>query len=210
MRVGVLGGTFDPLHLAHVAIAAGALAHLDLDEVRLVPCRRPPHKERTDLTPGADRLAMIALGTQDHPRLLPSSVELTRPAPSYTIDTLRVLNAEEPEHRFYFIMGMDSFREIGSWKEYETLLREHHLVVVGRPAQADPENTAELPIEARHRLVESATDRDTPDGRVHLLDVTPPAVSATVIRARARRGERLDDLVPVAVASYIHKCMLYR
>lgn len=210
MRIGVLGGTFDPLHLGHVAIAEAALAHLQLTAVRLVPCRLPPHKERADLTPGGHRLAMIALGTQEHPRLLASTAELTRPAPSYTIDTLRAMNADEPQHRFYFIMGMDSFRDIGSWKEYKSLLGEHHLAVVGRPAQTDLSATAELPEEARRRLVEGATDVDTADGRVHLLDVTPPAISATAIRERVRQGEPLDDLVPGAVATYIRKCDLYR
>ena len=87
-RVGLFGGTFDPIHRGHVAVAGEVRRQLGLDEVRILPCRQPPHKQRHDLTPGADRLAMVALATQDDPALVPCSLELERPGPSFTIDTL--------------------------------------------------------------------------------------------------------------------------
>ena len=94
MKLGVLGGTFDPLHLGHIELALAARELLGLDEVHLVPCRQSPHKDRAPLAPGADRLAMIALGVMPHQGLVPDSCELDRPAPSFTIDTLRMLAAQ--------------------------------------------------------------------------------------------------------------------
>ena len=210
MRIGLFGGTFDPIHAGHVAVAAEVCSRLGLDSVRFVPCRRPPHKARPQLTHGADRLAMIALGTQEMPRLVPSSAELRRPAPSYTIDTLRAMSAEEPDNRFFFIMGTDSFREIGTWKQYEELISQHHLVVVDRPTHGPQPREEELPEAVLGRLVDADTDTDAPEGRIHILEVVPRNVSATEVRSRAARGQELGALVPDPVAAYIRKCVLYR
>jgi nicotinate-nucleotide adenylyltransferase len=207
MRIGVFGGTYDPVHAGHVAVAAAVHRGMGLDAVRVVPCHRPPHKARPDLTPGADRLAMIALATQDTPALVPSSYELTRPAPSYTIDTLRGMQAAEPAARLYFIMGMDSFNELALWKEHGSLLADFHLVVVNRPGSSPPA-AGSLPAGAR--VVAGADDRDTAAGRVHMLTVPPQAASSTEIRRRAGQGEDLGGMVPPPVASYIHRCAVYR
>ena len=162
MKIGLLGGTFDPIHSGHVAIAEEVRIRMGLGGVRLIPCHLPPHKERPDLTPGADRLAMIALGTQDSWHLIPSSLELARPAPSYTIDTLRYLSAAEPQTQFFFIMGMDSFHDIETWKDYDDLLREYHVVVVNRPGTRPLPPKEKLLPGARKRLVDSCRwNRDT-------------------------------------------------
>ncbi len=207
MRLGVFGGTFDPVHTGHVAVAEGVRRQMGLDAVRLLPCNRPPHKARPDLTPGPDRLAMIALATQQTPALIPSSYELTRPAPSYTIDTLRALEESDRSLRLFFIMGMDSFGEIHLWKEHQALLSGFHLVVVNRPGCAPPD-ASRLPAGAR--VVEGAADRDTGGGRVHMLTVEPQQASSTEIRRRAREGADLAGMVPPPVASYIHRCALYQ
>lgn len=209
MRVGVFGGTFDPIHAGHVAIAAEVCARLQLESMRIVPCLLPPHKDRGDLTHGADRLAMIALATQDHPELVPSSFELTRSGPSYTIDTLDRMAPEAPGARLFFLMGMDSFAEIGTWKDHERLLATYHLVVVNRPGSEVPP-TDELPEAARGRTVDGAAEMDAPDGRVHLLTLEPYPVSSSEIRRRAGQGESLAGMVPAAVESYIHRCAIYR
>lgn len=208
MNLGVLGGTFDPFHVGHVEMALGVLRALNLDAVHLVPCRLPPHKERPRLTPGADRLAMIALAVQDHPSLIPDSTELMRPAPSFTIDTLKDLAARRPAARLFFIMGMDSFREISLWKEHQALVQGFHLVVVNRPGSLRPREN-EIPEVARGRLVEASQALDTQEGRVHMLEIPPQDVSSTTIRRLAREGASLEGLVPTAVESYIHRCNLY-
>jgi len=209
MRVGVFGGTFDPIHAGHVAIAAEVCARLELSSMRIVPCLAPPHKDRRDLTLGADRLAMIALATQDRPELVPSSFELSRQGPSYTIDTLDRMAKEAPGSRLFFLMGMDSFAEIGTWKDHQRLLTTYHLVVVNRPGHEAPPPDA-LPEAASGRVVEGAAGMDAPDGRVHLLTLEPYPVSSSEIRRRARQGESLAGMVPAAVESYIHRCAIYR
>ncbi len=208
MKLGVLGGTFDPFHVGHVEMALGVRRALDLDAVHLVPCRLPPHKERPRLTPGADRLAMIALAVQDHPALVPDSRELMRPAPSFTIDTLRDMAAHRPEAQLFFIMGMDSFREIHLWKEHRALVQGFHLVVVNRPGSPRPQES-EIPEVARGRLVEAGQALDAVPGKVHMLEIPPQDVSSTTIRRLAREGAPLEGLVPTAVESYIHRCNLY-
>ena len=208
MKLGVLGGTFDPFHVGHVEMALGVRRALDLDAVHLVPCRLPPHKERLRLTPGADRLAMIALAVQDHPALVPDSRELMRPAPSFTIDTLRDMAARRPEAQLFFIMGMDSFREIHLWKEHRALVQGFHLVVVNRPGSPRPQES-EIPEVARGRLVEAGQALDAVPGMVHMLEIPPQDVSSTTIRRLAREGAPLEGLVPTAVESYIHRCDLY-
>jgi nicotinate-nucleotide adenylyltransferase len=208
MKLGVLGGTFDPFHAGHVEMALGVRRALGLDAVHLVPCRLPPHKERPRLTPGADRLAMIALAVQDHPALVPDSRELLRPAPSFTIDTLKGLAADRPEARLFFIMGMDSFREIHLWKEHRALVEGFDLVVVNRPGSTRPREN-EVPEVARGRLVEAGQAPDTGAGKVHILEIPPQDVSSTAIRRLARKGAPLKGLVPTAVESYIHRCNLY-
>jgi nicotinate-nucleotide adenylyltransferase len=209
MRVGVFGGTFDPVHAGHVAMAAEVCARLELASMKIVPCLLPPHKGSRDLTHGADRLAMIALATQDRPELIPSSFELTRRGPSYTIDTLDRMAPEAPGSRLFFLMGMDSFAEIGTWKDHQRLLEAYHLVVVNRPGSEAPA-AEELPAAARGRLVSGAAEIDAPDGRVHLLTLEPYPVSSSEIRHRARQGESLAGMVPAAVESYIHRCAIYR
>jgi nicotinate-nucleotide adenylyltransferase len=209
MRVGVFGGTFDPIHVGHVAIAAEVCARLELASVRIVPCLRPPHKDRPDLTPGADRLAMIALATQDRPELVPSSFELTRQGPSYTIDTLDRMAPEAPGARLFFLMGMDSFTEIGTWKDHQRLLESYHMVVVNRPGSPAPP-PHELPAAARGREVVGEAEMDALDGRVHLLELEPFPASSSEIRRRARLGKGLGGMVPSAVESYIHRCAIYR
>ncbi|MFQ5766529.1 MAG: nicotinate-nucleotide adenylyltransferase [Acidobacteriota bacterium] len=208
-RMGVFGGTFDPVHLGHVALAREVRQIMDLETVQLLPCLIPPHKVREDLTPGADRLAMLALAAQDAPELIPSSLELLRPAPSYTIDSLRQIQASRPHVRLFFLMGMDSFLELRLWKEYDNLLQEFHLVVFGRPGCMELPADADLPEAARKRMVQGNRAADQRDGRIHMVQINPHDLSSTAIRLKARHGESLEGLVAPPVESYLRRCNLY-
>lgn len=193
-RVGLFGGTFDPIHRGHIAVAEEVRHRLALDEVRILPCHEPPHKDRRDLTPGADRLAMVALATQDDPALIPCSLELDRPGPSYTIDTLTSLRAAEPDHEYFLILGADSFAELPTWREHERLSRDARIVVVNRPGALPPDLAL----------------GGAPADRVHVVTVPPQDVSSSEVREHCRRGLDITPLVAAAVAVYIGKCALYR
>ena len=208
MKLGILGGTFDPVHVGHVDLALATRRLMGLDEIHLVPCRQSPHKNRAPLAPGADRLAMIALAVMEHDGLVPDSCELDRPAPSFTIDTLRRLRTAQPAAHLYFIMGMDSFREIRQWKEHEALLTEFDLVVINRPGSPRP-SESEVPAAARGRLVEAAAATSPGTPLIHLLEMPPQDLSSTTIRRLACTGKSFQGLVPAAVESYIQRCRMY-
>lgn len=190
-RIGLFGGTFDPVHLAHLALARCAMQSLALDELRWIPAGQPWQKARA-ITPAVHREAMLRLALADEPRFVLDLRELQRPGPSYTIETVRALQAEVPNARWYLILGADQFTGLHTWREWRELLSCVTLAVASRPGaplHADPE-------------VQAALRESVP--------LPPMAISSTDIRARAARGEPVDHLVPAAVAGYIDQQALYR
>ena len=135
MRLGILGGTFDPVHAGHIAMARSAAAAARLDRVLLVPCARPPHKERPDLTDGYHRFGMLALVVAEEPALSASPIELQRGGISYTVDTLRELRQRHSGADLCLIIGSDSFAELADWKAYEEILGSAAILVVPRPVK---------------------------------------------------------------------------
>ena len=133
MRIGLLGGTFNPIHCGHLHIAKEVFLACGLDEVWFVPTCRPPHKELVDGVPFAHRLAMVTLAVASFPHFKPCDIEGKRGGKSYSVDTLSLLVERYPDHEFYFIMGLDSFQEIGLWKDYQRLFELAHIVVTARP-----------------------------------------------------------------------------
>lgn len=220
-RIGVLGGTFDPIHLGHLALAETARRVLSLDQVLLLPSRLPPHRIPEPSASPFHRFAMSALAAADRPGLLASDVELRRDGFSYTADTLRALHADgHTALGLYFLIGADAFAEIASWREYPAVLELSHFVVCARPGAPLSVIPAGSP-DVAQRLVERIDDpragRDRPGGdagclpgtRIYLLDVDTPAVSSTVVRAAARAGRPLAGLVPPEVERYIRRHGLY-
>lgn len=182
-RVGVFGGTFDPVHAGHLAIALAALETLPLDRVVFVPARRSPLKDREPAAAADDRLAMLRLATADEPRFSVSRLELDRDGPSYTVDTLEALSGEG---RLFLILGADAAADLARWKRPERVRELATLVVAGRPG------TAGLP--------SGAVRLDTP-----LMDI-----SARELRAKAAQARSLRYLVPDPVCRYIEERGLYR
>lgn len=200
MKIGILGGSFDPVHLGHLAIAEAAREEHDLEKVLLIPAGRPPHK-RGDLAPAADRLAMVRLAVEGRPGLEASDIEIQRPGPSYTVDTLEHLKQALPEADLFFIIGTDSLHEFFGWRNAKRILELARLVIVTRPgwrADFDPASFPGVPAEVIRRI---ESDR---------VEIPGVPAESTRIREAARRGEPIDGDVPASVAEYIRRHGLYR
>jgi len=191
MRLGVMGGTFDPIHVGHLVAASEAGFLLGLDEVIFVPTGQPWQKGHRQVTAAPHRLTMCLRATADNPRFAVSCVDVDRPGPTYTVDTLRDLAAAHPGAHLAFITGADALRGILTWRDADEVLRRAQLVGVTRPG---------------HVLVDPGVGAD----RVTLIDVPALAISSTDIRDRVRRGAPIDYLVPAEVAEYITEQGLYQ
>ncbi len=198
MKIGVLGGTFDPVHRGHIAMARVAREALGLDRVLLVPAGRPMSVKNALLTGARHRLAMLRLAAVGAPELEVSTVETDRSGPSYTADTLAALRQEYGEEaEIYFILGDDCLAHLPTWHEPQRLIKLGRLAAVPRPGYPRPDLKA---LEANLPGISA---------RVTLLPGPHMDISATDIRARAARGEPLGDLVPEDVATYIKMQKLY-
>ncbi len=213
MRLGILGGTFDPVHNGHIAMARAALAGAGLDRVLLIPCARPPHKDRPALTDGYRRFAMLALALGDERSIHASPIELQRGGVSFTIDTLRHLAAEAPKKDLFLILGSDSFVEMETWRSFREILSLAAILVAPRAGADDAWIREKAPRDLQGRLLPpGGLARGAPgDGppAAALLGMQPVDVSSTQIRARLREGRPVSGLVPASVETYIRRQELY-
>ena len=211
-HIGVFGGTFDPIHLGHLRCAEDAGEQLGLDSVLFVPCGDPPHKHRR-MTAAADRLAMVRLATAGNPGFRVSMIELQRRGRSYTVDTLRALHERfSQDTRLTLLMGIDAFRELGTWKEYRDLFTLADFGVWTRPPYPRRGLRALLPVAARADFCygpNHETLRYRTGNQIRLLTVTAFDISASAIRLRVQRGQSIRYLVPAAVDRYIARQGLY-
>jgi nicotinate-nucleotide adenylyltransferase len=194
MKVGVLGGTFDPVHLGHLVLAEQARAELELDLVLFVPAGEPWRKSHRVITHGADRLEMLRRAVEGNDGFGISSVELTREGPTYTADTLQELAAERLDDAFWFIVGADALADLPNWHEPARIVRHARLAVAPRGDEAEPV-LPEIPGIA---------------GRVDRFTMPRIEVSSTDLRARVAAGRSVRYLVPEAVRAYIEAHGLYR
>jgi nicotinate-nucleotide adenylyltransferase len=212
--VGVLGGTFNPIHLGHLRAAEEVREAEGLDEVRLVPAAVPPHKEAEGIVASRHRYRMVELAVQDAPGLRAWDVELGRPGPSYSIDTIRTLRAEVGSGvRIVFILGHDAFEEFHTWREPEAILSLCDLVVITRPPWPASRSIHDLCIAGGGAFrydAASATIRHASGRGVSLLRITGLDISATAIRALVAARRSIRFLVPPAVEAYIARHGLYR
>ncbi|MEE9285767.1 MAG: nicotinate-nucleotide adenylyltransferase [Dehalococcoidia bacterium] len=198
MRLGILGGTFDPVHRGHLALARAAREELGLEKVVFMPAGRPWRKAGRIIASGEDRLAMLRQALEGEQAFEVGMVELERPGPSYTADTLEALREERPDDELVFIVGEDALTDLPNWRRPERIL-ELAKLAVARRANTSPEALEE----AKRRLPGLP-------GRAVRLKMPLLAVSATEIRERARQGLSLEEVVPAAVAEYIREHRLYR
>ena len=212
-RTGVMGGTFDPVHEGHIAAAEAARRALALDRILFIPSNRPPHRAAQPRASAFHRFAMVSLAVGEHPGFLASDVELGRPGPSYTADTLRRLHEAGYEaSQLFFILGTDAFAEIATWRDYPAVLGLAHFVVVARPGQALALMKDQVPdlVARMHRAAEGGRDEAAwPPHAVFLVDAATPDVSSTGIRERAAQGASLAGLVAPDVERHIGRHRLY-
>ncbi|MDI6808473.1 MAG: nicotinate-nucleotide adenylyltransferase [Candidatus Eisenbacteria bacterium] len=193
MKIGLMGGTFDPIHFGHLFIAEEARTKLGLSKVIFVPSGRPPHKERNYLSPAKDRIEMTSLAIRGNPFFELSDIEVKSDEISFTVRTIvSFRNVVGKEAALYLIMGSDSLAELGTWKDPEKILDECTVVAVRRPGCKTPE-----PEELRRQ-------------KVSVIDSQGVEISSTEIRRRIGRGESVRYLMPDAVLSYIASHGLYR
>jgi len=213
--IAIFGGTFDPIHSGHLAVAEAAARRFHLDAIYLVPSSRPPHKQRAKLAAFSHRYAMVALAASGHSKFIPSLAEA--PPESgvaeafYSIDTVRRFRREYPRDRIFFILGADSFLEITIWKSFEVLLDSCDFIVAGRPGFRIDALREVLPAKMLGgKPAREASVITLRKSTVHLLTAVSSEVSSTEIRRRRERGASIHALVPKGVEDYILKQALYR
>jgi len=210
LRIGILGGTFNPPHLGHLRLAEEVAFMHRLDRIVFVPCYIPPHKALSETATPIDRLNMTTMACDGNPTFAVSDMEITARGPSFTVNTLEAFTKQE-NYETFFILGTDSLREIHTWKDYERLFSLSHFIAVTRPGSDFETAWEELPKRLRtefrkrdHYLVHSDSKRLIPS-TVRGLDI-----SATRIRTLLRSGRSIRYLVPDSVRSYILENKLYR
>ncbi|MFQ5911846.1 MAG: nicotinate-nucleotide adenylyltransferase [Nitrospinota bacterium] len=223
-RVGILGGTFNPIHMGHLVAAEEVGKDFNLEKVLLIPTNLPPLKDDDGILSPEHRLSMVSLAARSNPRLQARDLEIRRGGVSYTIDTLRALIEEEgPAAEFFFIVGQDAFRSIGSWRDVEELFQLTHFVVVRRPTLSVDGmiGLLEETVTVRYGepvFVRSGFDnrvaaeglRVDPHGRqIWLKDIPYFDVSSSLIRKRLAAGRSIKYLVPEPVEAYILERLLY-
>jgi nicotinate-nucleotide adenylyltransferase len=212
LKIGILGGTFDPMHRGHTYLARAVSKVLDLNRVLFMVSYLPPHKGKQKITSPFHRYAMVALDLLEDKDLYPSRWELDRRKPSYTIETLQYFTSHYPQNQYCFIAGSDSLQEIHLWKDYGTLLSEHCFVFVQRPgAQVNPE---ELKISASLRQTIHLVCEHDPlqilPGQSLLMTLDAPDVSASSVRKIITSGKQpSSELISPSVFRYVKKHRLY-
>lgn len=214
MRTGLLGGTFDPVHVGHLDVARAAREALGLDEVLLLPSKVPPHRREGPQTSAYHRFAMVALAVLDQPGLVASDLELHGPAPSYTAATLgRLAELGRDPLELFFITGADAFAEIATWRDYPALLDRAHFVVVARPGYAVAALRGKLSALSSRMIDLGPHARPTggipPTPAIFLIDRLTTDVSSTNIRRRIRGGATVGGLVPALVERHLRRHHLY-
>jgi nicotinate-nucleotide adenylyltransferase len=195
-RLGVMGGTFDPIHYGHLVTAEEALGQFDLDEVVFVPTGRPWMKTHNHVSPAEDRYLMVVIATASNPRFSVSRIEIDREGPTYTVDTLRALKdarADDPD--LFFVTGADAMLEIFAWKDADDVLELAHFIAATRPGYDIASFEQEAPSRHPH---------------VSVMTVPALAISSTDIRLRVKEGRPIRYLLPESVKSYVEKVGLYR
>ncbi len=211
-RVGLMGGTFNPIHLGHLRSCVEIAETLGLERFYLIPCLSPPHKPKVELAPAHHRLAMTRLAARGNPLFVVSNYEIKRGRVSYSVETVRHFRRKLQGADLHFILGQDAFNEIATWREVEALFGLTNFVVMTRPGAKRPSLNEVLPpsIAARFKPSRGTSYRHESGRRVFFEEVTLLDISSTKIRRLIRQGRSIQHLTPAAVIRYIEAHGLYR
>ncbi len=208
--IGILGGTFDPIHLGHLRLALAAIERLDLLQVRLIPVNIPPHRVMPVAGP-EDRKTMVELAIDNQDQLVIDCRELEKGTISYTIDTLRSLRKELVDQSLCLIMGKDAFANLNSWHEWLALVDYAHIIVAKRPGVEEPQVSDIVEQWAKEHVSDDLADiHNNSCGRILFIESPMLNISSTGIRERFARGDSAEDLVPGPVLDFIKQNKLYR
>lgn len=196
-KIGIMGGTFNPIHFGHLLLAETAYYQFDLDEILFMPTKNPYYKKLTNTVTEKDRVEMVQLAIKDNAHFTFSGEELDREGTTYTVETLKNLTQKNPDCAYYFIMGADSLYHIESWKDPEEILRMAVILVAGRGDLSSSLNSQIEYIENKY------------DACIHFLDAPSLEISSNDIRRRVRKGESIRYLLPPEVSDYIYDHQLY-
>jgi len=205
--VGILGGTFDPVHYGHLRSALECLQQFDFDHIRLIPSARPPHRTQPQATP-EQRMMMLHLAIKNSQKFVVDDRELKRDGPSYTVDTLRSLKQEMPEQPLYLILGSDAFSHLSTWHQWKQLLDLSHIIVIARPEQ--PLSLPEEMTSWYQDHLAILEDTALLTGKIWPVTLTQLNISASAIRRDLVKGRSPAFLMPDTVVSFIEQLGLYQ
>ena len=215
MRIGIFGGTFNPIHKGHVKAALEVQKTFLLDKVLLIPSYIPPHKGSPDVAPPSDRLQMVKLAVASYPQFVPSPIEIEAKGKSYSILTLAKLKKQFPDTVMFFILGVDAFLEIDTWREYRKVLEQCHFIVISRPGYDLDEAKKLLKGNYAERMVQvsETTKLDKlmlQRYKIFLLSIDAMDMASRDIRKKVKMGKSISGLVVEAVEKYIQTNKLYQ
>lgn len=199
-RIGIMGGTFNPIHQGHLMLAQKAYEQFGLDKVLVIPNKLPAYKDRDELLDSKQRSRMVQLAIADYPYMEFSDLELTRSGPTYTIDTLQSLKQEYPEDDFYFILGGDSLTDFHKWRAYKEILTLAVILCARR-------NDADVPELEQIKL---RLEAEVAEAQIYIMDTPMMNISSTEIREQLQSGEKAPQGIPEAVLAYIYEYDLYQ
>jgi nicotinate-nucleotide adenylyltransferase len=214
-RIGLMGGTFNPIHSGHIHAARLVRERFALDRVCLMPSYSPPHKTSGDVTASEHRLKMVELAVKSYPGIEVSSIEIEAKGTSYSIFSLKKIREKLPDARIFFILGIDAFLEIETWKDYETVLTQCSFIIMSRPGYELQDAKNVLGGRCRHQMVEiNESDRDKEtkirNFQIFLTPIKALNIASSDIRNKIRGGVSVSELVPADVLRYIRENQLYQ
>jgi nicotinate-nucleotide adenylyltransferase len=214
-RIGIFGGTFNPIHRGHVQAALEVQEIFLLDRILLIPSYIPPHKGTPDIATASHRLQMVELAVTPYPLIVPSSIEIDAKGKSYSILTLAKLKKRYPDSSMFFILGVDAFLEIDTWRDYKKLLDQCHFIVISRPGYKLENAKDVLRGSYKERMVQVfdsvALDKVVPQNhKIFLLSIPALDIASKDIRRKVKLGESITDLVAESVRDYISTNKLYQ
>lgn len=206
--IGILGGTFDPIHRGHLHVATSLLALLPLDEIRLLPCYLPVHRATPFASP-EDRLAMTKLACANLPQISVDDHEINRQGPSYMVDTIRDLQQENSDDHLCLILGQDAFQSFDQWKQPNEILNNCHLIIVDRPQSAKAYSPEIQSLIQHHQTLDFSSLEQSPAGKIFFCTINPLDISATTLRQQFKQRIFDETVIPKAVSNYIQEHNLY-